>query len=560
MLLQLSVQNFALIDATTIEFHPGLNVLTGETGAGKSILLDALRILLGERVDSAEVRVKGEPAFVEGVFTLGARQGPFWEKISGFVRDGDDLVILKRELTPEGRTKNSINGSLVNLSLLKEAGRLLADFHGQHDSQRIFSRDTHLELLDRFAALDGPDAFESLMESYREGYVRYRELLKRQDELTRAALGKQRELDLLEYQIREIEKVSPREGEEEELKTEKIRLAHAQKLSDLSGRVLDFLNDVDPSASGRIQESFRDLAAWARIDPSAEDYGRDLGLVQSGLEELIRRIQDYRASLSSEPARLGWVEERLDGIETLKRKYGSTLAEVLCFFEEARKRYDDLTNAETYQKDAEREMASLLPALEEKAGAIRAARRQAARGLVRGVENELKELGMRHARFDCRLTPCEYSPRGADQAEYLFSANAGEELKPLSDIASAGEASRFLLALKRVLAAADDIPTLIFDEIDANIGGRLGDVVGRKVREMAAERQVLLITHLPQIASFADCHVKAEKAVIKGRTVTRYRRLGEPEKVNELAQMMSGEKETEISRKHAREMLKTAAR
>ncbi|HTL48757.1 MAG TPA: DNA repair protein RecN [Verrucomicrobiae bacterium] len=557
MLLQLTIRNFALIDELSLEFTGGLNVLTGETGAGKSILLDALRLALGERMDRTEFLLPGKPCVIEAAFSAD-KDFAADEKFAGFFAAGDECLILKREISPEGKSKCLMNGQIVNLSLLREAGQRLIEFHGQNDQQTIFLPDAHRGLLDRLAGLQGEHT--GLTKSYAELFRTYKDLRSRHERLLEACQGKQRRLDLLRYQIDEIEKIAPRPEEEEELKTERIRLSHAQKLFDITGAILGALDQEDISASSRVLEAFRQFQSWIKIDESAEPLRANLENVQTGLEELLRDVRDYQEKLSFDEGRLDEIQQRLDQLETLKRKYGGTLTEVLAFFETSKQEYDELVDSEIVEKDLQGEMAKLLPELDKKASEISKLRKRAAQNLKTQVERELKDLAFLQAQFECRLSDTELAEHGKDHIEFYLSPNPGHELKPLAKVASGGEASRILLALKRALARVDNIPCLIFDEIDANIGGRLGETVGRKLREIASERQVLLITHLPQIASFSERHFKVIKTVFKGATRVRYELLEGDDRVKELAQMMSGSRETEISRSHAKEMIKTASR
>lgn len=558
MLIGLSIRNFALIREIDLQFGAGLNVLTGETGAGKSILIDALRLVLGERMESNQIFEKNSPCVIEAVFQTSEAVLKS-EMLSSYLSPGDELLIFRREISPEGRSKATINRRLVNLSDLKEIGRLWVDIHGQYDNQKILSASSHLGFLDSFASVSQKAKFQDHFSSYQKIYERYHALRVRKKLLEERREGKERALDLLNYQIGEIEKVQPKEGEEEKLKEERIRLAYSEKLSALVSRILGVLNDEDESVSGKVSQTFRDLSEWVRIDETAKPVQMNVESLQANLEEIIRTIQDYQEGLSFDPDRLEQIDVRLDSIEGIKRKYGGSIPAALAFFECARKDRDELVNAEVYTKEIDKEIAECLPAIKKKAEDLTHGRKRAGQELSECVQKDLKDLGMKSARFECRIESVDYQPNGQDQVEFFFSANPGAVLSPMSDVASGGEASRVMLAIKRTLAQVDAMPTLIFDEIDSNIGGRLGSVVGEKLKAIAGERQVLLITHLPQIASFADRHFKVRKRVSKGKTEVDYCLLEGEEKVRELAQMMSGEKETEISKVHAKEMLKMAS-
>ncbi len=558
MLTRLYVKNFALVREAALEFSPELNCLTGETGAGKSILIDAIRFVLGERMEIPAAA--GETCVVEAVFEIGAaRKRGQAGKIAcplfdAFLEPDEDVLILRKEAQAEGRTRVLINNRTANNSSLKEIGRLLLDIHGQYDHQLLLDSASHLDLIDRFAKT-GP-----LLAEYQILFQEYDLLRKRQEELRNLAEGRERELDLLKYQIDEIERAGLRDGEEEELKTENARFGNSEKLHELASRVLAFLEEEERSVSELLGEACREVSALVRLDPSLEETKAGFENAQLEFEELARTFRDYRENLSFDPERLAEIEKRLDLIEHLKRKYGGAVATVLEFFEKIKKKYDELLNGEVYEKEAEKKIAQIRPKLQALAAELTEKRKKAASLLKRTIETELKDLELSHTRFDCEIQKQDFSATGMDAIEFMISLNPGEALLPLKKIVSAGEVSRIMLAMKKALMKVDPVLTLIFDEIDANIGGRLGHVTGQKLKEIASERQVLLITHLPQIASFADRHFKVSKSVKAGKTFTEYRIIAGEERVQELAQMMSGKNETEISRKHAKEMLNKVTR
>ena len=573
MLKELSIRNFALIDSMTMEFSPRLNVLTGETGAGKSILIDALRFVLGERLEVLAGQ-DAKQTFVEAVFDIQDKKLRQHMAVASYLEEENDYLILRRELA-EGRSRALINGRNVNVSGLREIGALLIDIHGQYDHQLLFETPAQMELIDRLAKT------EELLQSYGSVYSTYEGLIKRRDELKELEEGREREADLLKYQIEEIERAKVEEGEEDELKEEMVRLSNAEKLHEVVSSLLAALGDDNVSASSLMGRAQRDFAELARIDESTAGLRHEFESVQIGLEEIIRSVEDYREKLSFDPGRLKEIEERLDTIEMIKRKYGSSFDKVSQFLEESKKRYDELANASVYGKEAEQKIKEILPELKKKADEITEKRKKTGSGLKRTIETELADLGISHAEFSCRFEKVELGqpgqaanggsvkqalaiglgPLGQDNLEFMISPNPGQPLLPLRKIVSAGEVSRFMLAMKKALMKVDPMPTLIFDEIDANIGGRLGSVTGRKLKDISEDRQVLLITHLPQIASFADRHFKVTKKVLPGppeRTVTQYQIVEGEARVRELAQMMSGKKETEASLKHAEEMLEKA--
>lgn len=552
MLTHLKIKNFGLIDELGLDFDSGLNVLTGETGAGKSMLIDALRLVLGERVEKDQIREPDKPCLVEAVFTIDDPSVQVPAELSGFFKAGDECLILRREITSEGRSKNTINQGFVNLSDLKSAGRWLVDLHGHYDQQRIFEPAWHAKAVDRLAGTG------EALTLYQKDYDAYANLLRQRDDMLARAEHKEREIDLLSYQIREIEKAGPEEGEDDRLREERVRMAHSERIHLLTSQILAGLNEGEDCVSDRLASGFRAWAEWARLDTTVEPLRKEMEAVQANVESLIRAVSDYRESLSFAPDRLREIDERLDGLELIKRKYGGSLGAALGYLEESRKKLDLLTNSEIHRKEMDGTREKMRAGLEKKSLELSKQRRKVIAGLNKKVSQELADLGIRHARFECRMEKGELGRDGADRIEFYASLNAGEDLKPAAHIASSGEASRIILALKRALMAVESAPTLIFDEIDANIGGRLGSVVGQKMKEIAAERQVFLITHLPQIASFADRHIKVKKTAQGKSTRVDYILLQGQERIRELAQMMSGEAETEISKVHAREMLKSA--
>ncbi len=552
MLSRLHIQNFALIDNIAIEFVSELNVLTGETGAGKSILLDALSFALGERFDGLRPKNPAKPCSVEAVFEPDKklRREP---ALAQFLED-EDILILRREVTTEGRGRAWINNRTATTAALKEVGNLLVDIHGQHDHQLLLDPASHLGLLDRFSKN------EELLKEYSGHFTEYREILRQKEELKSLEEGREREIDLLKYQINEIEQLAPEAGEEDELKAERIRLANAEKLHETTARVLELLNDEDASASNLIGKAARDIHFLAKLDPSTEEMKNNFESAQLALEEVLRTIREYQESLSFDADRLEEIDERLDRLELIKRKYGGSVDAAVKFLAEAKAKYDKLENAAVYEKDIEKKMKQIEPKLKSLASEISEKRKKTAASLKRTIEEELKDLNIPQAVFECRVEKTDFNADGIDKAEFMVSLNPGQGLLPLRKIISGGEASRVMLAMKKALMKVDSVPTLIFDEIDANIGGRLGTVTGEKLKEIAGERQVLLITHLPQIASFASRHFRVAKKIKQGQTFVDYEVIEGGERVKELAQMMSGKHESDISKKHAEEMLTKAGK
>lgn len=554
MLSRLSIQNFALIEKLTLEFSSRLNVLTGETGAGKSILIDAIRFVLGERMDAVRPASAESACSVEAVFEITDKKILAADVLSSFIEEGEGLIILRKEVNSEGRSRAWINNKTVTSGTLKEAGALLLDIHGQYDHQQLLDGTAHAGMVDRFAKN------EKLKEAYQRIFGDYRTLLARHDELAQLEEGREREMDLLKYQVEELEKAELQDGEEEELKTEHARSGNSEKLHEHVSQILNLLNDEDESVSEKMGSGFKSLNALLRLDPSLDALRADYEDAQLKIEEIIRSLKDYQENLSFDPERLAEIEKRLDVIDLMKRKYGNSIPAVLAFLTEAKKKYDQLANKTLYEKEIDASIKKLLPSLTAAADALTESRKKAAAQLRKTIETELKDLEIKNARFEVLMEQTDFGFDGCERVEFMMSPNLGQPLLPLQKIISGGEASRVMLAMKKALMKVDPMPTLIFDEIDANIGGRLGTVTGEKLKEISSERQVLLITHLPQIASFADRHFKVSKEIKKGKTVTEYAVVDGEARVSELAQMMSGKQESEISKKHAEEMLRQVSK
>lgn len=545
MLVRLQIQNFALIQNLTLEFDAHLNVLTGETGAGKSILIDALCFVLGERF--LQKIPAGKNCSVEAVFEV-PKQLRKHEVFEPFLED-EEVLVLRREVNAEGRNRVWINNRTATNASLKEAGTLLINIHGQHDHQLLLNASSHLDMVDRLAKN------ETLLEEYRTIFAEYDQLMKSREELAELSQTREREIDLLKYQIEEIGGPRFKDGEEDELKQERIRIANSERLHEMAARVLASLNDEEENVSNLLGRGLRDLNAFVKLDPSMETLKSECETAQLAIEEAIRALKDYQENLSFDADRLDEVDKRMDQIELVKRKYGGSISEALRYLGEAKEKYDKLINSELYGKEFDQKIKKLQPKLRELASELSEKRRKTGLSLKRTVETELRDLSIANAVFECGLEKKEFASDGSEALEFKVSLNPGQPVMPLAKVISGGEASRVMLAMKKALMKVDPVPTLIFDEIDANIGGRLGSVTGEKLKEIAGERQVLLITHLPQIASFADRHFKVTKKIKASVTAVDYEVLEGEERVRELAQMMSGKNETEIARKHAEEMI-----
>jgi DNA repair protein RecN (Recombination protein N) len=555
MLKLLRISNVALMTHAELELGAGLTLLTGETGAGKSILVDALSLVLGARASSDLIRTGAERAVVEAVVESDRARDAI-ERLG--LPAEDEEIIVRREVHASGKGRATVNGALVPANVLRDLAPHLAVVHGQHEPQGLMDADTHLDVVDHHAGAD--------RSAVSEAHRRLREIEAELDVLRRDRREGERRREMLEYQAAEIEKASLRPGEEEELRAEKAVQANAGHLALLSREAYALLYEDDEAALARLRQVFRKVEDLSCIDRRFQAHleGRD-GVV-APLEELALFLRDYQEGLQVIPGRLDDIEARLALIERLKRKYGATGEEVLAFAERCRAELQRLASPEETERALEDERRGVAERYLERALALSRKRRAAAKDLEKKVEAELALLAMEKTRFRVRFDPdipmgdardtSGWTERGLESAEFLLSPNLGEELRPLARIASGGELSRILLALKSVATLDAPGQTLVFDEVDAGIGGRVAEVVGRKLRAMAQRHQVLCVTHLPQIASLADTHYVVRKRAERGRTVTELERLADGERVEEVARMLGGETVTDAARKHAREMVK----
>ena len=573
MLTELRVQNLAIIEEVHLTLGPGLVVLTGETGAGKSILLDAVQLLLGARADTLLIREGADRAYVEGIFAL---TGPAGQQVRVWLQAEDllddetaDQVILAREVRRQGRHIARINGRSVSVSLLRQVGSALVDIHGQAEHLSLLRVKAHLALLDRFARA------EPLLEAYRRVYRQLRAVEAELERLRALERDAARKADILRYQIDEITAAHPDPAEEEALRAERTRLAHAEQLASLTRQALLLLDEGLPDAPavtdalGQVVDALERLA---EVDASQAELARTAQAHLEGLGEVARALRDYAETLEFNPRRLDEVESRLALLDDLKRKYGPTLEDVLAFAQRAQAELEAIESAGDRIAELEARRDALRREAGQKAWELSQARRAAAERLAKQVEAGLQRLHMAAARFQVALTTrpdpeglplpngetVAYDATGVDRAEFLIAPNPGEGFKPLAKIASGGETSRLMLALKAALAQADPVPTLIFDEIDQGIGGRVGAVVGEMLWGLARHHQVLCVTHLPQLAAFGDQHLRVEKVVQGRRTRTQVRALTDEEaRLVELAAMLGGD--TPANRAAARELLTQAA-
>ncbi len=560
MLVELLVENYAVIERVRVRFHPGFNLLTGETGSGKSIVVDALGLLLGARASPEMVRTGAQRARIAGIFEL-----PRAAELESLLREAgieaeEGELLLEREILAEGKSRAFAANRPVTAALLRQIAPFLADIHGQHEQQRLFSHEAQLEMLDAFAGCG------ELAERVRRIYTDWRRTVCELEELERTEQEKLRLLDLWHFQAREIAAAAPKPDEDVALEQERRVLQNVARLQENATLAYQALYEAPDSALARVRQALRKLEELGRIDPSLESSREGLRQAEIQIEEASYAVRDYLSRLEANPARLEEVENRLAALERLKRKYGSTLEQVLAFHAEVCRQIEALETS-TERKSAlelrKNELAQAYLAASEELSRLR---RDAARALSRRVQEELATLAMPGTVFEVALRATEWSERGRDAVEFLVSPNPGEEPRPLEKIASGGELSRIALALRTLVsravrpAEARGAPrTLVFDEVDAGIGGRAAETVGRRLKQLAAGYQVLCVTHLPQIASFADHHFCVEKQQTGGRATASVRELSGPARVREIGRMLSGEQLTREALRHAEQMLKMAA-
>ena len=574
MLEELNIADFAIIDKVTVRLEPGFNVLTGETGAGKSIIIDAVSAVLGGRTSSEVVRTGTKGARVEAVFSL---EDEVYAEVARALTDYElfdegeenESLILSREISATGRSTARINGRPVPASVLAQIGEMLVDIHGQSEHLSLFKVAGHVDLLDRYAGTG------EQRRALAELVGRLRRVQAEEDRLREARRDAARRLDLLNYQVEEITAGSLRPEEEEEIEAERTVLANADRLATLANIVVALLSGGEDegseiSALDMLNRASLSLSELARIDASQAPLLESLQTALYGVEEAARDLTRYMDNIDADPARLAQLEERTSLLQQLKRKYGDTIEEVIAYGERAATEQAELLGAEDRLEELAAEAEALRDEIGRAGAALSTLRRTAADDLARRVEGQLADLAMSRARFavsiDWRPEPrgvpvpgwegrVGYDETGLDRVEFLISPNPGEALKPLARIASGGEASRLMLALKTILSEVDHTPTLIFDEVDTGVGGRSGGVVGEKLRDLGRQHQVICITHLPQVAALGDLQLRIEKQIVGDRTRTAVYPLEGQDRVDEIASMIGGTPVSASARQSALDLL-----
>ena len=573
MLQELDIRNYALINRIGIDFSPGLNILTGETGAGKSIIIGAVGLMLGERASTDVIRTGAKSASVSGTFEI-----PDDSQVNKVIRETDlgneeegDILLLSRELTATARSRCRINDQSTTLATLRGVGDHLIDIHGQHEHQTLFRHEKHLDILDNFGNL------RPLREKVADIYARLQKLQSEYNRLARNRDENLRQKEILEFQIGELEDAELETNEEEKLKREQQMLNNAELIFELSNSIHERLYSSDDPGLLPVLDVLKnikiDLAKLYQIDSQLEETQTRFETSMYELEDIVEQMRDYRDKVEFDPRRISEVEARLDVIYRLKRKYNvNSVSELIDCKDDIARQLEDISLSSTRMDSVHREIQQGVDEARKLALQLSKKRISNAKRLKTLVEKELHSLGMERTIFEAKILQNEdkdgiikdngkrfkLGADGIDSVEFLISPNVGEELRPLAKIASGGEISRIMLAVKTVLARTDEVSTMIFDEIDVGIGGRIAEVVGKKLKELAKTRQVICITHLPQIASLADSHCRVEKKIVDDRTVVEVETLSDAERVDEIARMLAGEKITDVTIAHAREMIEQA--
>ena len=575
MLTLLNISNVALIDELRAEFDRGLNLLTGETGSGKSIIVDALGVLIGGRFTSDLLKAGAPQAFIEGLFSV--ERNPEMEAM--LAAAGIELVssadqgaetnelIIRRELSAVGKNKIFINNQLATQSLLRDLRQFLVDIHGQGDQQTLLNPETHLELLDAFAPV------AALRQEVADCYQRWDVLKRELNELQQDEAEKFQLIDLLRFQIDELERAQLVVGEDERLEEERRRLLNVEKLTVVCAESLRLIYEDDDAALTRVRQSTKQVEELAGYESSFRDYLEGLESARAVLEDLAFSLRDFSDKLEFSPARLADIENRLAEISRFKRKYGGSIENALEHLARCEERLRQVERSDEREKELDAGLAAAHAAYLERATKLHQERVRAAKKFEQAVERGLVEVAMESAKFQVQIMApsapeladeaaaaavfTAFTTRGIDRVEFYFSANVGEAVKPLAKVASGGEASRLMLVVKTVANASEFPRTIVFDEIDAGIGGRVSEAVGAKLKKLSQTNQVLCVTHQPQIARFADNHLLVQKEVVAGHTVLSVENLDRRGRVEEIARMLTGAEITETARRHAREMLLT---
>ena len=558
MLSELNIKNFALINELNIKLQPGFNVLTGETGAGKSIILDALDILMGARAYKEVIRTGESSAYIEALFHPDKKDEIDNILSENGVSSEDDMLLISREIKEDGRNKGRINGQLVTVSLIQEIAPYLVDIHGQHEQQSLLDEDTHLMILDQYIKNDIKD----LKADVRDYFSQIQSVKNKLNNIDIDEQSRARKVDLYQFQIDEIKKANLEKGEDKSLFQEYKKLNNMEEIYALCGEIDNLINAEDYNQEGmmdKVGHYMKNLEEFTEYDDRLADFHQSLQNVYYELEELSFGLDDYISSVDFDQQKLKKVEERLDLINRLKRKYGDSITEILEYKEELKEKLSELKNQEKIIEELNSKLEKLKEKYDEKAVKLSKIRKEQAEQFEKDMKAELKDLAMEKARLKVDFKKSGRTKEGIDDVKFMISTNPGEELKPLSKIISGGELSRAMLAFKNIMADIDRVETIVFDEVDKGIGGKTAQKLAEKLYRISTKRQLICVSHLPQVASMGDNHYYINKKTTENKkTVTSIQKLNQKEIIEELARMLGGVKLTDTTKSHAREMLKMA--
>lgn len=551
MLLEISIKNFAIIEEVSLHFEQGMTILTGETGAGKSIIIDAMNMMLGSRATTDVIRHGASKAEIEGLFSLENSRSlkPIFEE-QGL--ELTDELIIRREILQNGRSVSRVNGQLVNLSVLKAIGQYLVDIHGQHDQEELMRPQLHIAMLDEF----GDQEFLALKDRYYETFDRYRGLRKQVLTLQKNQQEHKARIEMLEFQIAEIESADLKSGEDLTLHQERERLLNHKQIADTLTNAYAMLDNEDFSSLFNVRSAMNDLESIEEYDPSYKELSSNLSESYYVLEDVTKRLEDIIDGLDFDGNRLMQIEARLDLINSMTRKYGGNVNDVLEYFAQISKEYQLLTGNHSSSEDLEVELKALEKTLVELAGQLSQARHLLAKQLESEIKQELQELYMEKANFQVQFTKSKFNREGNEQVEFYISTNPGEDFKPLIKVASGGELSRLMLAIKSAFSRKEGKTSIVFDEVDTGVSGRVAQAIAQKIYKIGSNGQVLAISHLPQVIAIADYQFFIEKISDERSTVSKVRLLDMDERVEEIAKMLAGENVTDAALTQARELLR----
>ncbi|HEL1639808.1 DNA repair protein RecN [Streptococcus suis] len=553
MLLDISIKNFAIIEEVSLTFDKGMTVLTGETGAGKSIIIDAMNLMLGARATTDVIRHGCPKAEIEGLFSLGHSRALEQILDEQGIEVSDELII-RREILQNGRSVSRINGQLVNLSVLKQVGQYLVDIHGQHDQEELMKSQHHIRLLDSFGQTD----FWDLKDRYQATFDAYRSLRKQVQEKQRNEQEHKARIEMLEYQISEIEAADLKAGEDVELHQERDKLLNHKQIADTLTNAFTMLDNEDFSSLSNLRSAMNDLQSLEEYDKDYKDLSMSLTESYYVVEEVTKRLGDILDDLDFDGNRLMQLEQRLDLVNTMTKKYGGQVDDVLDYLSKITEEYNLLTGNNLSGEDLESQLKSLEKDVVSLAGQLSQARHDLATVLEEEIRQELQDLYMEKARFQVIFTAGKFNREGNEGVEFYIATNPGEDLKPLVKVASGGELSRLMLAIKSAFARKEGKTSIVFDEVDTGVSGRVAQAIAQKIYKIGQFGQVLAISHLPQVIAIADHQFFIEKVSDESKTVSHVRLLEQEERVEEIAKMLAGDKVSEAARTQARELLEKA--